>query len=233
MKKRLIASGIVLLVSLIIFIVVSIVVYKNVNEPVQLDASIRDLFYNTRGEKYGFAYWICRIFTEFGDKYFGIAFAIAVLVYTRFDYRFVVFVLGALTELALNYIFKHSFNRERPFTEAERWMVDETTSFPSGHSSITGYLWIIIPYFIWISDEKKIVKIIVTCVSAFLFIYIPITRLVLEMHYFTDVVAGLALGAFCAGGTMVVAILCEKFNILQKPLIKFKFKKKEEEQSNE
>ena len=84
-----------------------------------------------------------------------------------------------------------------------------------------------------ISDEKKIVKIIVTCVSAFLFIYVPITRLVLEMHYFTDVIAGLALGAFCAGGTMLVATLCEKFNILQKPLIKFKFKKKEEEQSNE
>ena len=53
------------------------------------------------------------------------------------------------------------------------------------------------------------------------------------MHYFTDVIAGLALGAFCAGGTMLVATLCEKFNILQKPLIKFKFKKKEEEQSNE
>lgn len=233
MKKRLIASGIVLFVSLVIFIVMCIVVYKSINEPTQLDAGVRDLFYNTRGEKYGFAYWICRIFTEFGDKYFGIAFAIAVLVYTRFDYRFVVFILGALTELGLNYIFKHSFNRERPFTEVERWMVDETTSFPSGHSSITGYLWIIVPYFIWISDEKKIVKIIVTCVSAFLFIYVPITRLVLEMHYFTDVVAGLALGAFCAGGTMVVATLCEKFNILQKPLINFKKKNKEVEESNE
>lgn len=240
MKKKFIASAIIMAVSLALFIVLAAIVYnyecnplKSFRETPGIDASVRDYFYNTRGEKYGFAFWFCRIFTEFGGVYFGVILAIVVLLYTRFDYRFVVFVLGLGTELVLNFIFKHSFDRLRPFTEAERWMVDETASFPSGHSSLTGYVWTIITYFIWLSDEKKLTKIIVTCVSAFFFVLVPFTRLVLEMHYFTDVIAGLSLGVFTAGGTILVATLCENFNLLQKPLIKFKKKNKQVEESNE
>ena len=60
-------SGIVLCA--LIFTSLTILVYFHKDEPLGIDASIRDFFYNIRGEKYGFIYWFFRIITEFGNLF--------------------------------------------------------------------------------------------------------------------------------------------------------------------
>ena len=225
-KKRLILSISVIALSLILFIVFAIIIYSNINEPTALDASVRDLFYNTRGEKYGFAYYFNRIVTEFGNIYFIVVLMVAALIYTRMDYRLFILGFGILLEVGLNYVLKHTINRERPFEEL-RWMVDETSSFPSGHSGAVGYLSLIIPFFFFDTDIKKLYKILISVGCGFIALLVVISRLVLGMHYITDVCAGLSIGFLSAGICMFLALLCKKYNILLKPLINFK--KKEEE----
>ena len=225
-KKRLILSISVIALSLILFITFAIIIYSNINEPTALDASVRDLFYNTRGEKYGFAYWFNRIVTEFGNIYFIVVLMVAALIYTRMDYRLFILGFGILLEVGLNYVLKHTINRERPFEEL-RWMVDETSSFPSGHSGAVGYLSFIIPFFFFDTDLKKLYKILISVGCGFIALLVVISRLVLGMHYLTDVCAGLSIGILSAGISMLLALFCKKYNILLKPLINFK--KKEED----
>ena len=223
MNKKLIASIAIMAVGIILLIVFSIIMYKSINEPTMLDAGIRDLFYNTRGEKYGFSFWFFRIITEFGGIYFLVVLALATLVYTRFDYRLIILGGVLVLEFAINYVLKHGFNRERPFEEY-RWMVDETSSFPSGHSGITFAWGVTVGYFVLKMDLKKYVKIIITACIALILVLVPVSRLVLGMHYFTDVIAGASLGLFVSGLGIMVSYFFEKYNILQKPLINFKKK---------
>ena len=225
MNKRVLVSLILMIVSLTIFTIFAVIIYKSLNEPTTLDVTIRDLFYNTRGNKYGFVFWFFRIITECGDLYFLIVFAILVILYCRFDYR--TFIIGGVMILAvlLNYVLKHTFNRERPIEEY-RWMVDETSSFPSGHSSIICAAGLITGYFVWRLDIKGCIKYSIIGGISLLVILVIISRLVLGMHYFTDVVAGASLGVLCASAGIMVSYFFEKYNILQKPL--FNYKKKEE-----
>ena len=222
-KKRLFLSIAVMAVSLILFVIFAIIIYSNINEPTALDASVRDLFYNTRGEKYGFVFWFNRIITEFGDLYLIAALMISALIYTKMDYRLFILGFGIVLEVGLNYVLKHSINRERPFEEF-RWMVDETSSFPSGHSGAVGYFSLIIPYFFFDTDYKKLIKISVSVGCGLIALSVVVSRLVLGMHYITDVCAGLSLGFLCAGISMLLTLLAKKYNILQKPLINFKKK---------
>lgn len=230
MNKRLITSIAVMTVGVILLIVFSIIMYKSINEPSALDANIRDLFYNTRGEKYGFSFWFFRIITEFGGIYFVALLGISTLIYTRFDYRVLILAGVLVLEFILNYVLKHSFNRQRPYEEL-RWMKDESSSFPSGHSGITFAYGVIVAYFVFRMDLKKYVKIIITACIALVLILVPVSRLVLGMHYFSDVVAGAGVGLFAGGAGILVAYFFEKYNILQKPLINFK--KKEDNSDKE
>ena len=230
MNKRLIASIAIMATGLLLLIIFSIVVYKTIAEPSALDVAVRDMFYNSRGEKNGFGYWFFRLITEFGGFYFVAVLGLAALVYTRFDYRLIVLGGVLLLEVAINAVLKHSFDRERP-TEELRWMEDYSSSFPSGHSGISIAWGLTVSYFLCRLDLKKYIKIIIASGIGLIVVLVMISRLVLGMHYFSDIVAGASLGLFASGAGILASYFLEKYNILQKPLIKISFKKNKDEET--
>jgi undecaprenyl-diphosphatase len=108
----------------------------------------------------------------------------------------------------LTVILKNVIQRPRPPGAAE-FLFGTTYSFPSGHAlgSLVGYG--MLAYVIgsmWVDSRKGRVRIVVA--TAVLVIAIGLSRLYLGVHYFSDVVAGYAVGVLwlsvCISGLQVV-----------------------------
>lgn len=226
MKKRLIIFGSIFLVSLTIFIVFLVLIAKTNGLELGVDTFFKNLAYDTRGKKGGFVYLLFRIITEAGDKYIIAVLLILGLVYTRLDKRYLCFFIGIVLEVSLNTVFKHIYQRERP-DELMRWMVDESSSFPSGHSSACGMIYPYIIYTFIVSKDKKALKLPVIITSGVLLVLVPISRIILGMHYFSDVFAGIALGALVSSCVMVLTEVLGYYNILPEGILHFKKKTEE------
>lgn len=96
------------------------------------------------------------------------------------------------SSVIFNTIFKYVFRRERP--NILRLIVQNGYSYPSGHSMITmccyGYLFYYVLRFI----KNKYLKVLLLIILSVLIISIPISRIYVGVHYFTDVLGGLLLG---------------------------------------
>jgi undecaprenyl-diphosphatase len=229
MKKRLIISLIVFIAAVAVLTTLCILVRKNNLDPLGVDVWARDLAYNTRGEKGGLIYWFWRIFTEAGDLYVLAVLCVLMLIYTKLDYRFMIFLLGLIIQVFLNAAFKGVYQRPRPDAEMW-WMVEKSTSFPSGHSTSVGFMCPFIIFLFLITEKNKKITIPVVAVFSLIFFIVPISRIVIGVHYFTDCVAGLALGASIAAVFMALTAVFIEYNILQKPILPMIFKKKNKEE---
>lgn len=191
-KLKLIIPG---SIALIIFIILSILVLKD--KTYDFDIDITHFFLDHRGEKGNALYYCSRILTEFGDIICLAIILIALAIYYKLDQRF--FYLGAILAAAVvfNSIYKIIIDRDRP-NAIYMWVNETSASFPSGHSvsSMTFYLSLIFINFKF--EKNKVVKAIMIALSVFFIIIIPITRLILSVHYFTDVLAGMMFGVFAA-----------------------------------
>lgn len=90
------------------------------------------------------------------------------------------------------YSCKYIFRRTRP--SESLWLVQEHGySFPSGHSMIVIFFYGTIIYLMNKYDFKY--KKVLTAVFAALIIMVPITRIYLGVHYFSDTIGGLLLAS--------------------------------------
>lgn len=97
---------------------------------------------------------------------------------------------GLLVEQAL----KETFRRTRPFG-ADHYIVTPSYSYPSGHSmgAMIGYG--MIAYLMLRRTHHPLARAVVTLSAAAVIISVALSRLVLGVHFFTDVVGGIAAGA--------------------------------------
>ncbi len=101
-------------------------------------------------------------------------------------------ILGIMTGLVV-LILKNVVERVRPLNQ----LVSETGfAFPSGHATSAVVLFGLICYFVFRHFKSKIVKTSVFCVSVFMIVLIGFSRVYLNVHWFSDVLAGYCLGAF-------------------------------------
>lgn len=94
---------------------------------------------------------------------------------------------------------KHIFNRPRPTEFYVRLVeINRFQSFPSGHVTsyilFFGFMIVLMKY---MEDLPQATRKIVTYISAFYMVTIPISRIYLGAHWFTDVLAGFLLGLIC------------------------------------
>lgn len=216
LKKALKISSITLCALLVITLAVVIYFYRV--EPPYIDAEIRDFFYYIRGAKYGPIYWIFRILTEFGNYILIILIILFTGLKTKFDFRFLTMLFGIMLSLIINSGMKDIYSRVRPIEEL-RWMSEETTSFPSGHSTSAGFIYSFIVYLAYNSKLNKKYKRIVYIVSIALIPIVMISRMVLGVHYFTDVVAGTACGIMVSCLCMLIYRYCDDNDILKSGLL--------------
>ena len=217
-------------ICLVTFIVLAVVIYLNRLEPLALDRAMRDFAYKIRGEKYGFCYWFFRIITEFGFVFTIIPIILVVVILTKFDYRAIIISLGILLATLLNFGLKEIYMRERPFADL-RWMNEDSTSFPSGHSTSVGFLY---PFLMYLAYHSKSIskkwKYVIYVACSVIIPLVMFSRLILGVHYFTDVIAGVSVGIMVSCAAMLFYKICEKYDFMQEGLIdKIKNRKKDKE----
>lgn len=230
MKRNILIFSFIIFLSLIIFITFSAILY---NYPaLAIDDNILNSMVNSRGNKYGFIYWVFTIFAEFGHTYFVILFLILFAIYTKVDYRFFIILFVLLLAICFNQIAKTIIQRPRPLEEL-MWASEDEYSFPSGHSNIAG---VIYPYLIFlVLESKKDVKFKVgfTLIFNIILFLVLLSRLVLAVHYFSDVLVGLFTGLMFSSIGVLLIYYFRKHHILEKPLFDYFKKKNKEEINNE
>jgi undecaprenyl-diphosphatase len=97
---------------------------------------------------------------------------------------------GKLVEAVL----KHTFQRTRPIGALQH-LGDQSYSYPSGHAmgAMIGYG--VLAYLVLLRVRRPMGRAAVTAAAALTIIAIGLSRLVLGVHFFTDVIGGYAAGA--------------------------------------
>ena len=109
-------------------------------------------------------------------------------------YRAMVFVLAAvLTGWALSFALKDAFDRARP-TVVPHLMSAHFSSFPSGHSMMSAVVYFTLGSLLSSLVTHRRLKVYFLALAAILSGLVGLSRLVMGVHYPTDVVAGWAVG---------------------------------------
>lgn len=140
---------------------------------------------------------VARVVSAVGTFPFMTLLAVAVaLVVHRRNWRAVLagWALVAGGGQLVEQILKHTFHRTRP-GGAARYLVSTSFSYPSGHAmgSMIGYG--VLAYLVLLQVQGQWARAAVTAVAALVILAVGTSRLVLGVHYFTDVVGGFAAGA--------------------------------------
>lgn len=99
--------------------------------------------------------------------------------------------IALLSGLFLQYAFKWIFGRERP----EGGLLEESTaSFPSGHSTMSVIFFLLVLFFVRDDLERGPVKSVLLILCVLGMILVPISRIYLQVHWLSDIIAGAILG---------------------------------------
>lgn len=189
MKKKLF---IIPAITLTLLIILLILVKNDVT--LKADKAIMNFIYDIRGNKGNFCYYFFRILTEFGYFFLAIPICIIFLIVFKGNYKSLFIVGSTICGALLNVIFKKMVARERPLEEM-RWMSETSTSFPSGHTATTFSLYLMIMLVLIHSIKNKKHRIIAIVVCSFILFIVPLSRLILAVHYPSDVFGGMLVGS--------------------------------------
>lgn len=186
---------IVFLVSLIIFLFLSFIVYKHnyisnyelkiINFiqknlaaiPLKVPVFISDLVY---GKLINIIFWIILLIFLICKKYKD----------------FIIFLLAPFLTQNMYFFIKSIIARPRPPIEM-RLIEIKHYSFPSGHSIMSMVLYGLLIYFVYKYVKNRILRIALISVLSILIIAIGFSRVWLGVHFPTDVIGGFALGICC------------------------------------
>lgn len=136
-----------------------------------------------------------RIITNIGDKYIltaFFAFLITFLLFQKNKINVYIAILSASLGFGLVNLIKLTIGRIRP----ENGKIMETgLSFPSAHATMSTVFALLFAYFF--SQRFKKQKTAVIAFSFLFFILISASRIILNVHYLSDIFAGIFLGIFC------------------------------------
>lgn len=170
---------------------------------------------NFRGEKYNFLYWFMRIITEAAYVYFLIPFIIILLFIYRCDLKSLILTIGVLIQLLFNNILKLIIRRPRPDV-IYHWMKESAFSFPSGHSMTASFLYGSLIYIIIKSNINSKKKIVLASLSGLMVVLIGFSRIILSVHFTSDVLGGFLWGFFFVFiGILVNESFGKKYNGLK------------------
>ncbi len=121
---------------------------------------------------------------------FGIVLSVVFWLWKKKAYIFALWIAVLGTQL-FNVFGKIAFNRPRPQSAI---FLENSTSFPSGHSAIAIAFYGFIAYVLLRTKEGKRKKLAIFMISFILIFLIGLSRMYLGFHYFSDVIGGYLLG---------------------------------------
>jgi membrane-associated phospholipid phosphatase len=142
-------------------------------------------------------YQLMGVVTEAGSILFLTIVSVLLAVYLFFakksKWYSIFFSINMIGISLLTQVLKLVFERERPELIAQ---YDGTGfSFPSGHSTGSVAFYGFVGYLLWKKIATKWLRVSFVLFFAFLAVTIAFSRVVLGVHFFTDIVAGMSLGA--------------------------------------
>lgn len=197
----------------------------------RVDEGVIRSVYKWRGghssPKGGF-YWINRILTEAGYVYVLVPASILALVLCKGDLKSIFLSFGTLAVWGINQAVKGIIGRERPDL-IYHMMQEGSPSYPSGHAMSSCFFYFFLAHILWQRRGGRFIKTL-SILSACMPIVIGFTRVCLSVHYPTDVLGGLFLGAsFFLLALPIFERLREKGFDGIKALIEKKKRKKQED----
>ena len=171
--------------------------------PTRLDVRVMDLVDRLRTDVLTD---VAKVVTHLGDPtlvFSLVGVAIALLIWRRRPYELLVLLIGTLLVYAGVHITKDAVDRPRPLGA----LVDAVgSSYPSGHAA---YATIYVALGVIVARvlpglAVRAAVVVATIVTAAV---VGATRVYLGVHYYSDVVAGWALGAFVFATCAIVALV--------------------------
>ncbi len=98
----------------------------------------------------------------------------------------------AISSLLLMFGLKHLFARQRPTNQLLE--AAENFSFPSGHALMSVTFYGLMAYIVWHSVQNKTLKWTLIVLLILWIILVGVSRIYLRRHYYSDVMAGFAMG---------------------------------------
>ena len=146
------------------------------------------------------ATWVSTIGGTAVTSALGVLIALALAFKKKWRSAAIMFLSISSTAFMLG-LMKEFFLRARPFDALQ--VITNNPSFPSGHAGMAAAFFVIVAYLLapkihsWIKRELMMV-VCVLAVAA-----IGLSRLVLNVHWASDVIAGWALGIFMATASIL------------------------------
>lgn len=133
-----------------------------------------------------------RIGSKFGIGIVSLLFVLWLWMKKKDYLAMAVFVFAVAFGNEINKMLKNAAGRPRP--DLEHLVTVKSLSFPSGHAMMGMILYLMVAYFIISGLESKAVKWVIGIVAGIWILLMGISRVVMQVHYPSDVAAGFAMG---------------------------------------
>lgn len=144
----------------------------------------------------------------------GVLFGIYLLSIKKIRSAYIVLSSIIFTGVAVGFM-KEVFMRVRPDNQFVSLLTDP--SFPSGHAAVASAFFVAITYLFVPKFQSWIKRELFIVLTVSLTILIGVSRIVLNVHWFSDVIAGWALGMFVSTGVILlikyISVLLKKHTI--------------------
>lgn len=120
-------------------------------------------------------------------------FLLVVLIVKKKWYHMILLATGMTGGLLLEVIIKFLMHRERPVSA----LIEVSGySFPSGHATMATIFFVLLLYAFKDDIKHKLLRLLFVFGTILTFILVGLSRVYLNVHWFSDVLAGFALGIF-------------------------------------
>jgi undecaprenyl-diphosphatase len=117
--------------------------------------------------------------------------ALSVLLYKKRWRYAIISTIALLGAVILQFVIKDLVKRVRPEN-----LIETNFSFPSGHA-ITAIVFVSLLIYSFKDDFKnKITKYVLIVLFSIFFVAVGLSRIIIHVHWFSDVMAGMSLGLF-------------------------------------
>ncbi|MFA6404702.1 MAG: phosphatase PAP2 family protein [Candidatus Paceibacterota bacterium] len=133
----------------------------------------------------------------------GLGIVIGIVFILRKKWREgLIFVISVVSTGAITICMKNFIMRARPDNALQLIIGDP--SFPSGHAALATTFFFAFAYVFAFYIKDPIKRKLLFIVSILAILLIGFSRIVLNVHWTTDVIAGWSLGVFCTGLTILI-----------------------------
>lgn len=196
MRKRLI-------ILLSLFVILTICVLLDVTGVI--DYNIYNLLSTNNVE---FLTACANVVTSFASSQVIIIITLILIFLLNTNHQRIFVIINTLISAGIIILSKNIFLRERPLIGSQ---ILSSYSFPSGHSLIATTYYGFLIYLLRRSRCKEEIKTIGTTFLTTLIVLICLSRLILNVHYLTDVIGGVILGV------VILLVLIYFFDVTFKP----------------